>query len=127
MINLATLTRELEIVEGQLLLASVGIDNFARREAEMERLEARIASIREQIAALKPRPVTPFSVAYPTPWRLGRGEVVDRDGCNIQDFDDDPDTVEFWRGVVEAVNHDFPHDPINLQGSGPAPISPREG
>lgn len=48
--------------------------------------------------------VTPFAEAYPAPWRLGDREVVDRDGCNVQDFDDGPDEVEFWRGIVEAVN-----------------------
>lgn len=61
------------------------------------------------------RQVTPFAQAYPAPWRLGDREVVDRDGCNVQDFDDDADTVEFWRGVVEAVNAQR-----NIAGSGEA-------
>ncbi len=142
---------------------------------------------------MKAQKPTPFAAAYPLPWRLGDREVVDRDGCNVQDFDDDPDEREFWRGVVAAVNataaearmpeyergrRDMlnallalnPHvsarlaalhgravdpegrlpfdvvywiaevaeqlgilpledltDPVNLQGSGPAPIAPREG
>lgn len=70
--------------------------------------------------------VTPFHDAYPTPWRLADREVVDCNGCNIQDFDDDPDTIEFWRGIVDAVNA-IAADPINLAGSGPVPIGPREG
>lgn len=50
-------------------------------------------------------PVTPFALCYPAPWRLQGAEVVDRDGCHVHGFDDDdPDHVEFWRGVVEAVN-----------------------
>lgn len=97
------------------------------------------------------RKIASFATAYPAPWRLWDREVVDRDGCNVQEFDDTPEDREFWRGVVEAVNavtgaeRRFPNpystdaglhgglgrddfsDPINLQGSGPAPIEPREG
>jgi hypothetical protein len=86
----------------------------------------RHSAARELAAGLPVPHVAPFHVVYPTPWRLADGEVVDRDGCNVQDFDDDPDTVEFWRGVVDAVNATA-FDPINLQGSGPAAIEPREG
>lgn len=50
------------------------------------------------------RTVTPFAKAYPAPWRIQDVEVVDRHGCNVEDFNDDPDEREFWRGVVEAVN-----------------------
>lgn len=134
-------------------------------------------------------PVTPFALCYPAPWRLQGAEVVDRDGCHVHGFDDDdPDHVEFWRGVVEAVNRSAQldlygtlkqkvaeaearfaalspeaqaahmqkqresfvrgqiamgddrdelaaraafraesADPVNLAGSGPTPVEPREG
>lgn len=48
---------------------------------------------------------TAFANAYPAPWRIQPGEVVDADGCNIQDIDtDDRDELAFWRGVVLAIN-----------------------
>lgn len=86
----------------------------------------RQSAARDLAAGLQAATVTPFHEAYPTPWRLADGEVVDRDGCNVQDFDDDPDTVDFWRCIVDAVNAST-SDPINLAGSGPVPIEPREG
>lgn len=50
-------------------------------------------------------PVTPFAIAYPAPWRIQDREIVDANGDHVNDFDsDDPDEVEFHRGVVEAVN-----------------------
>ncbi|MCO5083052.1 MAG: hypothetical protein M9955_15525 [Rhizobiaceae bacterium] len=73
------------------------------------------------------RAVVPFAVAYPAPWHLGDREVVDRDGCNVQDFDDTPEDREFWRGVVEAVNAGRCGDGFNPHGSGPVPIEAREG
>ena len=108
----------------------------------------------------------PFLEAYPPPWQIRDREIVDRDGCNVHDIDMSSEEVEFWRGVVDAVNrmhvpwgcfafaevacpghvasaHDpkvcgrcgihidelrpNEDDPINLQGSGPAPITAREG
>lgn len=84
------------------------------------------SAARELAAGLPLAKVTPFQEAYPTPWRLADREVVDRDGCNVQDFDDDPDTVEFWRCIVDAVNASA-SDPINIAGSGPVPIELREG
>lgn len=106
-------------------------------------------------------PVTPFALCYPAPWRLQDREVVDRDGFHVHGFENDPDEIEFWRGVVEAVNasavlvteENCPGhvarvgdaticarcgididelrpddgDPLNLAGSGPTPIEPREG
>lgn len=86
----------------------------------------RNAAARELAAGLAAAKVTPFHDAYPKPWRLGDCEVVDRNGCNIEDFDDDPATVEFWRGIVDAVNA-HQDDVINLADSGPVPIVPREG
>lgn len=86
----------------------------------------RASAARELAFGLPAAKVTPFCEAYPTPWRLADREVVDRDGCNVQDFDDDPDTVEFWRCVVEAVN-EAATDTFNPFGSGPVPIVPREG
>lgn len=93
---------------------------------DLARWLERHSAARERAAGLASATVTPFLEAYPTPWRLADREIVDRDGCNVQDFDDDADTVEFWRGVVEAVNAHHA-DPINLAGSGPVPIEPREG
>lgn len=86
----------------------------------------RNSAARELATGLSVAKVTPFHEAYPTPWRLVDREVVDRDGCNVHDFDDDPDTIEFWRSVVDAVNA-YADDPVNLAGSGPVPIVPREG
>lgn len=60
----------------------------------------------ELLGAL-PRPAqgpVPFAQAYPAPWRIQGTEVVDAHGCNVQGFNDDPDEMEFWRGVVDAVN-----------------------
>ena len=93
-------------------------------------------------------PVTPFALRFlqfrcPAPWRLQGAEVIDRNGSHVYAFDEgDPDEVEFWRGSVEAVNgaagsgrcgthidqlHLDDGDPVNLAGSGPTPIEPREG
>lgn len=70
--------------------------------------------------------VTPFAKAYPAPWRIGDREIVDRDGCNVQDINDgDPDELEFWRGIVAAVNANA-DDGFNPHGSGPVPIERRD-
>lgn len=46
-----------------------------------------------------------FIKHYPTPWRIQDREVVDRHGCNVQDFSGDtPEDYEFWVNVVAAVN-----------------------
>jgi hypothetical protein len=72
------------------------------------------------------REIVPFSQAYPAPWRIQEREIVDRDGCNVQDINDsDPDELEFWRGIVAAVNATV-DDGFNPYGSGPVPIEPRE-
>ena len=48
---------------------------------------------------------TPFHEAYPAPWRIEGDDILDRDGCCVNSFEsDDADEMEFWRGVVEAVN-----------------------
>ena len=103
-----------------------GLRSAAYVLRDLARWLDRQQSAREVAVGLSPAKVTPFQEVYPTPWRLADREVVDRDGCNVQDFDDDPDTVEFWRCVVDAVNASTA-DPINLHGSGPVPITPREG
>ena len=42
---------------------------------------------------------------YPAPWRIGNCEVLDRDGCNVQDFAaDTPEDRSFWENVVKSVN-----------------------
>ena len=46
-----------------------------------------------------------FIRAYPTPWRIDDREVVDADGCNVQDFAaNTPEDREFWQCIVNAVN-----------------------
>lgn len=49
---------------------------------------------------------TPFLEAYPAPWRIQGGEVVDVDGNHIIDFETLADPAEglFWQGIVDAVN-----------------------
>jgi hypothetical protein len=53
----------------------------------------------------KTEKAAPFDKAYPAPWRMQLDEVVDVDGCHINGFDScDADEVEFWRGIIQAVN-----------------------
>jgi hypothetical protein len=48
---------------------------------------------------------TPFYEAYPAPWRIADGEILDRDGCNVNTFEgDDAEEIVFWQGIVDAVN-----------------------
>ena len=117
---------EIEIGVALAFVRDGGLRSAASVLRNLARWLERGAAARELAVGIQFSEVTPFLEAYPTPWRVADREVVDRDGCNVQDFDDDPDTVDFWRCVVDAVNA-WAADPINLQGSGPAPIEPREG
>ncbi len=53
-------------------------------------------------------PVTPFAQAYPAPWRIeivGRmAEMTDASGRGLNWFEARPREIEFWQGVVNAVN-----------------------
>lgn len=95
---------EIEVGVALSFIRDGGLRSGASAFRHLARWLDRASAAREMTFGLPTAKVTPFSEAYPTPWRLADREVVDRDGCNVQDFDDDPDTVQFWRCVVGAVN-----------------------
>jgi len=111
------------------LVRDGGLRSGASVLRDLARWLERFQASRELAVDHRMAPPSRFVDVYPAPWRLADREVVDRDGCNVQDFDDTPEDREFWRGVVDAVNAGVVSppaaDPINLQGSGPAPIAPR--
>lgn len=49
--------------------------------------------------------LVPFAEAYPAPWRMEGGEVIDAGGTSIMHFDgNDVREAIFVGGIIDAVN-----------------------